>query len=296
MIRIGPAGWSYKDWNGIVYPKPKPRGFDPLRYLARYFDAIEINSTYYGPPSASATRKWVASIAENSTFRFTAKLLHSFTHERNPASNDEKEFKEGIAPIAEANRLGALLFQFPWSFKNSPENRQYIAGLQRRFREFPLVLEVRHASWNDPGILDFLSELEIGLCNIDQPLFKRSITPGADVTSAVGYVRLHGRNYKNWFSEKADVRERYDYLYPARELAPWVDRIAEIERRAKETYVMSNNHNLGKATINALQIMALLRGNIVDAPESLIEHYPDDLHGFAQVVKTPVLFSPQDCK
>lgn len=175
-----------------------------------------------GPPRPSSAQKWIESVSSNPRFRFTAKVFHSFTHERQPAPNDEKEFKEGIAPIAEAGRLGALLLQFPWSFKFSPENRQYVVGLRKSFSEFPLVVEVRHTSWLDEELLDLLSELGVGICNIDQPLFHRSVKPAADVTSGIGYVRLHGRNYRNWFSAKADVRDRYDHLYSPDELDPWI--------------------------------------------------------------------------
>lgn len=279
MIRIGTAGWKYKDWDGIVYPKPKPRGFNELEYLAQYFTAVEINSSYYGPPKAAAAKKWVESVSDNRLLQFTAKLLHSFTHERKPAPNDEKEFKDGIAPLIEGGRFGALLLQFPWSFRNSRENREYIASLQRRFREYPLVLEVRHGSWTEPETFDFLAELDIGLCNIDQPLFGRSIKPGAEVTSAIGYIRLHGRNYKSWFAESATVRERYDYLYPVQELDQWVDRTIEISRKTKDTYVMSNNHNLGKAAVNAIQLTSILNAEPVPAPPALASHYPE-LDGF----------------
>ncbi len=281
MIRVGPAGWAYKDWNGIVYPKPKPRGFDELAYLAKYFNAIEINTSYYGPPKPATARKWVESIAANSAFQFTAKLFHSFTHERKPALNDEKDFKEGIAPLVEGGRLGALLLQFPWSFKNSPENRRYLTALSRCFVEYPLVLEVRHASWTEPEILDFLGELDIGLCNIDQPIFQQSIKPGAHATSTVGYIRLHGRNYRSWFSETANVRERYDYLYSVDELEPWLDRAKAVAGRTKDTYVVSNNHNVGQAPVNAIQIMSMLKGVAVQAPPLLVEHYPE-LREFAE--------------
>ncbi len=275
MIRVGTAGWKYKDWDGIVYPKPKPRSFDELAYLARYFNTIEINSSYYGAPRPSAAKKWAESVAENSAFQFTAKLFHSFTHERKPAPNDEKDFKDGMTPLVEAGRLGALLLQFPWSFRNSRESREYLIDLHRQFREYPLVLEVRHASWTEPGILDLLAELDIGLCNIDQPLFKRSIKPGAEATSAIGYIRLHGRNYKTWFAESANVRERYDYLYSVDELAPWIDRVKDIARRTKNTYMVSNNHNIGKSTTNALQLTSILKGEPVPAPPTLLQHYPE---------------------
>ncbi|MFL6415791.1 MAG: DUF72 domain-containing protein [Bryobacteraceae bacterium] len=261
MIRVGPAGWSYKDWRGVVYPNQRPRSFNELAYIAGFFDTVEINSSFYGAPRPTAAKKWVESVSGNEKFRFTAKLFHSFTHERKPAPLDEREFKEGIAGIAEANRLGALLAQFPWSFKNDGENRRYLVDLRRRFGEYPLVLEVRHSSWMEEDILELLAGLDVAICNIDQPLFKRSVRPSALVTSKIGYVRLHGRNYKSWFSKTADVRERYDHLYSVDELEPWVARSKEIAAQADDTYVITNNHYLGKAVVNAVEISTILRGN-----------------------------------
>ncbi len=278
MIRIGPAGWKYQDWEGVVYPKPAPRGFDPLAYLAEYFTTVEINTSYYGPPRPAAARKWVDSVSSHPEFRFTAKLFRSFTHERRPAPEDERDFRAGIAPIVEAGRLGAILIQFPWSFKNDPENRRYLWQLQARFREYPLVVEVRHNSWITDEVLDAFAELGLGLCNIDQPIFGRSVRPSSHTTSTVGYVRLHGRNYQTWFSRQANVRERYDYRYSHAELEPWVARIRSIAEDAEDTYAVTNNHNLGKATVNALELKAFLGGTPVKVPPRLIESYPD-LHG-----------------
>jgi uncharacterized protein YecE (DUF72 family) len=275
VIRVGPAGWAYKDWEGNVYPPKKPKGFNPVAYLAQYFDTIEINSSFYGPPRPSAAKAWTERVQANDQFRFTAKLYQAFTHKRNATAQDEHDFKEGIAPLIEAGRFGALLLQFPWSFRFEPENRLYLLDLQKRFREYPLVLEVRHASWAEAGVLDFLEQLGIGLCNIDQPLFKRSIKPGAAATSPIGYIRLHGRNYQTWFSEKASVRERYDYLYSVDELSSWVDRARVVAERTTDTYVVSNNHNIGKAAANSLEIKSLLTGKRVTAPTTLVEHYPE---------------------
>lgn len=279
MIRIGPAGWAYKDWWGIVYPKPKPRGFQELTFLAKYFDALEINVSFYRPLAAKTASAWIERVQDNPNFRFTAKLWRGFTHDRNATAADEREFKDGLAPFFEAGRLGALLLQFPWSFRNTEANRDCVARLCARFRDYPLVLEVRHGSWSEPGTLDTLEQLNLGLCNIDQPLFKRSIKPAALTTSAVGYIRLHGRNYQSWFTENKHVGERYDYLYSVEELAPWLDRIKVVEHAAKDTYVVTNNHYLGKAVVNALEISSILKGETVAAPQTLVEHYPE-IHGF----------------
>jgi uncharacterized protein YecE (DUF72 family) len=275
MIRIGPAGWSYKDWEETVYPQKPGKNFDPLEYLARYFSTIEINSSFYRPPAVSTTKAWVKRVAANKEFTFTAKLYRLFTHERGKATKaDEKEFHEGMAPLLKAGKLGALLLQFPWSFKNTVEDRVYLAELLEKFAKYPLVLEVRHSSWNTPAMYEWLQERAVGICNIDQPVFSKSIRPAALTTSPVGYVRLHGRNYQNWFREKAPRDERYNYLYSFDELDPWLKRIKEVAKQTRETYVITNNHFRGQAVVNAIEIEAALKEQRVPAPEPLFSIYP----------------------
>ncbi len=281
MTRIGPAGWAYKDWWGVVYPAKKPRGFSEVAYLAQYFDTIEINVTFYRPLSAKTAVAWLQKIETYPRFRFTAKLWRGFTHDRNATATDEQEFKDGIAPMLEQGKLGALLMQFPWSFRNTPENRDYLARLCARFAEFPLVLEVRHASWSEPGVLAMLEQLNLGLCNIDQPLFGKSVGPSAIATSTLGYVRLHGRNYDSWWRDQKYYGERYDYLYSVAELDPWVDRIKTVEHSVKDTYVVTNNHYIGKAVVNAFEISSILKNEPLPMPPELVERYPE-LEPFAR--------------
>ena len=275
LIHIGPAGWSYKDWEGVVYPQKPGSKFDPLSYLARFFDTIEINSSFYRPPTPSTSRSWVKRVADNPSFTFTAKLHRVFTHDRGKATaEDEKAFREAMNPLAEAGMLGALLIQFPWSFKNTDDERAYLNKLLSQFQEYPLVIEVRHVSWNTPGIYEELEERGVGICNIDQPLFHKSIKPSALSTSSIGYVRLHGRNYQNWFREQAPRDDRYNYLYSLDELDPWITRIKDVARQTKESYVITNNHFLGKAVVNALEIKSILGEKRVEAPAPLFEKYP----------------------
>jgi uncharacterized protein YecE (DUF72 family) len=274
-IRVGPAGWSYDDWDGIVYPRPKPRGFHAAEYLAQFFSTIEINTSFYHPPAARMTREWARRVEHNRDFRFTVKLWQRFTHDRSAGREDEKTFKEGIAPLASAGKLGAVLMQFPWSFKNNKENREYLGGLVMQFMEFPLVLEVRHASWNQPEVFRMLADLGVGFCNIDQPVIGRSIAPSDRSTGPVGYVRLHGRNYENWFSSGDHPEERYNYLYRAQELEPWVERIKNIAEHTEATFVITNNHFEGKAIANALQLVNRITGKAVRVPETLFERYPE---------------------
>jgi uncharacterized protein YecE (DUF72 family) len=287
MLHFGTAGWLYRDWDGIVYPSPKPKGFDPLEYLARFFTTVEVNSTYYHPAKAVTAAKWIDRVSDFPDFRFTAKLWKRFTHERGSAwtRNEVKEARAAFDKLHKAGRLGAVLLQFPWSFRRTDENREWLDDLTRTFRMYPLVLEVRHESWNIPGFYESLTEHGIGFVNIDQPLFSKSIKPSASVTSAVGYIRVHGRNYKEWFRKGAGVEARYDYLYSAAELKPWAARAKEIASQAEETYVVTNNHYKGKAAANAVMLEALVGRKKVPAPASLVEEYPDELTRFAKPVR-----------
>jgi uncharacterized protein YecE (DUF72 family) len=274
-ILVGPAGWSYADWRGRVYPETAGTRFDTLALVAKYFDTAEINSSFYHPPSPETARSWLRRIAHNPNFIFTAKLNRAFTHDRGKATaEDEKLYRDGIDPLMEAGKLGAVLMQFPWSFKNDREERAFLDQLVERFKAYPLVVELRHESWNNPRILQTLEDLGLGLCDIDQPLFANSIKPSAEVTSAIGYIRLHGRNYQNWFREEANVVERYDYLYSRDELEPWVDRIKEIAQKAKQTFVVTNNHARGQSLVNAFEILAELEEERVPGPAKLIDAYP----------------------
>jgi len=279
VIRFGVAGWDYQDWWGRVYPAAKARGFDPLTYLARYFDTIEINSTFYRPASARSATSWAKRVAHNQDFKFTAKLWHRFTHERATAwSADEVALaRDGLTPLADAGNLGCVLVQFPWSFKRTPESREWLDDVLSAFGAFPLAVEVRHSSWNVPEFYGSLAERGVGVVNIDQPVFKNSIKPGAAVTAAVGYVRLHGRNYQNWFRDEAEPHERYDYLYQAEELRPWLERIHQVAERARETYVITNNHYQGQAAVNAAMLRRLDGAEQVEVPPELEEAYRSTL-------------------
>src|ERR1043166_7614424 len=274
-IRVGPAGWSYADWRGRVYPESGGTKFDTLALVSKYFDTAEINSTFYHPPSPETARSWLQRVEHNPNFIFTAKLYRTFTHERGKATaEDEKLFREGIDPLMEAGKLGAVLIQFPWSFKNEIEERNYLNQLAGRFKEYPLVVELRHESWNNPRVLQTLEDLGVGLCDIDQPQFANSIKPSAEVTSSIGYIRLHGRNYQNWFRAEANVMERYDYLYSRDDLHQWIDRIREVSDKAKQTFVITNNHARGQSLVNAFEILAQLEEDRVPGPAKLIETYP----------------------
>ena len=320
-IRVGTAGWSYKDWDGILYPpEVTRRKIHAVEFLARFFDVIEINTSFYGHIRPELGRLWCHKAkAVNPNFIFTAKLHRSFTHSPlavmeptsaasiRPNDEDERLAREGLASLAAENMLGALLIQFPVSFKNTSLNRDYLEQLLRQFIEYPRVVEVRHESWNQPETLAQFLRHNVGFCNIDQPLLGRSLAPTEHVTSNLGYVRLHGRNYEHWFESgpesgseggskndaeaepanpsgtrtatsgrATDHRDaRYNYLYKPAELEKWKQKIEIIAEKAQSTFVIANNHYNAKAPVNALELRHMLEGKKVRAPETLVRHYPE---------------------
>ncbi|HUT08711.1 MAG TPA: DUF72 domain-containing protein [Candidatus Latescibacteria bacterium] len=273
---VGTAGWSYEDWDGIVYPVPKARGFHALPYLADYIDIVEVNSTFYRPASAALARSWLKKIEDRPDFLFALKLHQVFTHQRKDFTHkDVDEFKTAADLIRLQGRLAALLIQFPWSFANTPANTDYLLRLLGFFAGYPLTVEVRHGSWEDDGFYALLRENGAAFCNIDQPVFKNSIKPSAVSTCPeFAYVRFHGRNYKNWFREGAGRDDRYDYLYAKDELGDWIERIKELGKKSGRVYVITNNHYRGQAMANALQIRNMITGDKVDIPDLLLEKYP----------------------
>ena len=278
MIRVGPAGWSYADWEGVVYPRPKPRGFHPLPYLAQYVDCIELNSSFYATPRADYAAKWVGHVSDRPDFLFTAKLQDVFTHrpfhDTARLREEAEHFRAGLAPLRGAGRLACLLVQFPFSFRRTPAAEKRLAWIAETFLDHSLVLEVRHRSWFDDAGRAFVTGRGFNLATIDLPDHPDHPPPFVEPTGPIGYLRLHGRNAAAWFDAEAGRDQRYDYLYDKEELY----RLAETARRlatgTDATYVITNNHFSGKAVANALELRSELEGTPPRAPKELVLRYP----------------------
>jgi uncharacterized protein YecE (DUF72 family) len=288
-IRIGTSGWHYPaagGWNGLFYPKPRPRGFDELAFYARFFDTVEINTTFYGQPRAEVSRAWADRTPEG--FQFSVKLYQQFTHPKMflervtrdlarrlgtadiPAeavaalidanASDIDEFKRGIAPLAEARKLGPLLAQFPASFKDDASARTHLAALLRAFGEYSVAVELRHRSWSDhrTKTLDLLEAFGAGWVQIDEPKFADSVRQDLAPTDApFFYLRLHGRNAKQWWHH-AHRDDRYDYLYDDDELQPMADALEVAAKHGKKAYAYANNHKNAQAIVNATELKEMV--------------------------------------
>jgi uncharacterized protein YecE (DUF72 family) len=257
-LYVGTCGFSYRDWIGTFYPTGI-KSLEMLPYYAERFAAVEIDSTYYAIPRPalfeSMDRRTPAS------FRFTVKAPGSVTHippDAAPAGADMKSFRECVEPLVRSKKLGAVLAQFPHSFRPGPAAYARLEELVAAWPDLDLVAEFRHRSWQADRTLVRLRALGVGICNVDEPRFASLMHPGSEVTSHIGYVRFHGRNYGKWWKQDRQPSERYDYLYSKEELGEWVGRIAAVEERARDTYVFFNNHRLGKAAANAQDLAGML--------------------------------------
>ncbi len=271
-VSIGIAGWSYADWQGIVYTDSK---MDQLVYVSGFVDCIEINSTFYRPPFAKTVRSWLERTSQKPEFFFTAKLHQSFTHEGKVDSEIVKQFHRGFEPFLEAKKLRHLLVQFRYDFADREPARRHLANIVSCFNEaFDLVVELRHVSWESPGALDFLEQLGVTVCNLDYPTSRQSFNLQHCTVGRSGYFRMHGRNAETWFS-KAGRDETYNYYYNEGELAGIKQRLDELGKAFESLTVIANNHYRGAELANALELKALVTGQKQLIPEGLLKAYPD---------------------
>ncbi len=309
VIRIGTSGWNYPSgagtWNGVFYPpaRGRPRGFDELSFYAGRFDTVEVNSTFYGQPRADVTRAWVRRTPAH--FEFSVKLYQKFTHPRmfterlarsvpspptdeqaggwlaalaRPTQVDVDEFRRGIDPLASAGKLGALLAQFPASFKNDAAQRDYLALLLATFKDYPVAVELRHRTWSDhfSDTLALLNRFQAAWVQIDEPKFRFSIRqnylPNVD---GFYYMRLHGRNAAQWWTHSKS-EDRYNYLYSAEELREFSDALGAARHIVRKAYLYTNNHFSAKSIANAAMIRKDLGEPLPGEYSSeFVERYPE---------------------
>jgi uncharacterized protein YecE (DUF72 family) len=296
-IRVGTSGWSYPSgkgtWNGIFYPDQparRPRGtpkFDELAFYAEHFDTVEVNSSFYRVPTVATVEKWAERTPEG--FEFSLKLYQKFTHPDlfakatggDPSqlgAKDVDAFRVALEPLVKAGKLGALLAQFPASFKNDAESAGYLEWLLKSFKDYPIAVELRHRTWSEQPseTAQLLSAYDAALAQIDEPKFKTSIrqTLLPNVKS-VYYLRLHGRNAAQWWKHEAS-EDRYNYLYSEEELQPFAEAAKAASREVKKAYLYANNHFSAKSVANAAILKAQL-GQELDGeyPVAFVEEYPD---------------------
>ena len=281
---IGTAGWSYKDWVPSFYPKNQSAGFDWLQFYAHYFNCVEVNSTYYTYISPKIVEGWIRKVTDSEDFLFTVKLHQDFTHKKDFDHQKIKSVNYNLDLLKQAERLGGLLIQFPYSFSFDTATADYVRELRDIFQSFNCFVEVRHKSWLKKETLEMFKKLNLTYCTIDQPQIGEAIPFEPIITNDKAYLRFHGRNVKTWLKSinsygkqqsYEEQSERYKYLYSPGELVEIDQKIKSIKEKVKEIYVIMNNHPQGDAIANAFELIHLLEEkDKVQVPGTIVKAYP----------------------
>ena len=273
-IFIGTSGWSYPKgegtWTGHFYPTAK---INELEYYSQFFNTVEINSSFYRPPNPGYVYNWIRRTPPD--FLFTAKLWQKFTHpkmyeeatgtEAAISKKDVDMFNSSIEPLSRSGKLGALLAQFPPSFKNDAYSQQILNAVINTFGQYRLAVELRHRSWSDDeNTAELLRERNVAWVQIDEPKFQSSIAVDIPLTSDMAYFRFHGRNKEMWW--KGDRETRYEYLYSPEEIDELVERLKEANKQANLLFAFFNNHWRGYAPRNAVDMKRALNSPVKEPP------------------------------
>jgi len=284
-VRIGTASWTDKTllasgW----YPAGATSAAERLGFYAEHFPVVEVDSTYYTPPSERNSQLWAERTPDGFTFNIKAYSLftqhptrvasiykdlrpesgktNAYLKDFEPAVVDEiwARFLSALAPLADAGRLGAILLQFPQWFVTKPENREYLLQCQERCAPYPVCVEFRHESWmsekNRDRTVDFLRRHALPYVVVDMPQgFRSSVPPVVEATAPLSVVRFHGHSEK-W--ESKDIYDRFGYEYSEQELKQWVQPVEQLAGNAEEVHVLFNNCYRNYAQTNARQLAELL--------------------------------------
>jgi len=281
---IGTAGWSYKDWVPNFYPKNQSAGFDWLQFYSHYFNCVEVNSSYYAYISPKVVEGWVRKVTDSDNFIFDVKLHQDFTHKRSFDNQNIKSVRYNLDLLSNAERLGGLLIQFPYSFSFNNAAVQYLQKLKNIFPDYKCFIEVRHSSWNNKEALKFFKDADLTYCTIDQPQIGKAILFEPVITYDIAYIRFHGRNEDAWknsinnYGKKQTYEqrsERYKYLYSPGELVEIEQKIKSVQEKVKEVHVIMNNHPQGDAVANAFELVHLLESaDKIEIPGTILNAYP----------------------
>jgi uncharacterized protein YecE (DUF72 family) len=294
MITVGTCSWAEKTLvkSGDFYPKEANTAEARLRYYAEFFNTVEIDSAFYALPSERNAALWAERTPDNFIFHVKVyaaltghgldpKTLPGDLQELIPQQDREREhiyirdkellqavarrFKEALAPLKKAGKLGVMVFQFPPWFHYKPSNLDYVLTCKRLMRGLPVAVEFRHGSWFTPqrrgSVVEFLRKNKLINVVADEPQYGTLDTVPfvPEVTADIAYFRFHGRNKANWLKRGVEVSQKYNYFYSDDELRKFSPAILNVSRQAKTTYAMFNNCHGSFAVRNALRLREMLR-------------------------------------
>lgn len=254
-IYLGTGGYSDDDLVGVLYPDNAKKS-DYLRHYADNYRAVEVNSSFYAPIG----RKAFEGMLEKShgQLQFGIKLHQDFSHHGKGTAEHAAAFIEAIEPIQAADKLAALLLQFPHSFDRTANHRQYLAQVVSWFEGVPLTIEFRHPSWHTEPVIASFRQQGLIWCSVDYPNVQGLPQSDIHLTTRRGYLRLHGQNL-NWW-EAYNAAERHDYRYTEQDMQQLATQIAAKQQEFDDLFVFFQNTVKGHAVYNIAMLRQALQG------------------------------------
>jgi uncharacterized protein YecE (DUF72 family) len=250
QVWIGTSGYSYPDWVGPFYP-PSTRTGRMLAHYCRHFPLVELNFTFYRPPTAAVLTRLAEKTPEG--FQFLVKLPRALSHERQP--EEVAPFREAVEALRERGRLLGLLCQLPQATHHDRPALAWLDRLAGELADYPLAVEFRHRSWFRPEVPHWLEERRLELVAVDVPDLPGLYPRGLVQAGPRIYVRFHSRHAANWYLSD---KERYDYHYPDAALEEWITAVRGAAGRTSHALVLFNNCHRGQAAENARRMGELL--------------------------------------
>lgn len=265
-ILIGTSGYDHPELKGSFYPENLPRK-SFLEYYSTKFNALEINSTFYGMPTQERMLNFYN--RSQGRVKFSIKLTRTMTHEIDRQwMSQAEEFKTALKPLVQKDALAVVLIQFPESFGYTPESRRYLAALLKELSPLSCVVEFRNSSWIRTSVFEGLAERNTGIVYCDMPQcatpFQNSTQLKTPFIGTNAYIRMHGRNENGWYAKTIPGEEtkRYDYEYSIEELKSFIPIIKNAQSEGRLVQLYFNNHPKGIGFKNALQLMELIKNAV----------------------------------
>ena len=269
-VAIGVSGWRHESWRELL--EQSGSGLDDiLTTLQWLFEVIEIADSYYHPPAVATVERWLRGLDQQAAVRFSVKLWQKFVREPGALSSpgDVRLFKSVLLPLQAANRLAAVVAQFPIAFEARSKHEAWLAALYDNFADYPLVLELLHPSWQKSAFLRDLCQRGVSIAHLEQPGMAAAFQPH-DWSMPVGYLRCSGENRVHWFDLNASRDQRFEYFYSDDEIRGLTAKVNAISNKSLSCYVIFNNYPKGFALRNAVQLRQTFTELPVSAPAQLL--------------------------
>jgi uncharacterized protein YecE (DUF72 family) len=268
---VGTSGYNYKDWEIIFYPEKTKGKFDKLRFYSQFFDFVEIESTFHNFYSKDVAKSLIEKVKDNKNFTFSIILNYAFTHQESYNKNELRMMINFIDELYCNNKLECILLHLPYYFFNTKENREKLLKLKKIFKDYRLIVELKHISWHSPLTYNFLEESKFHMCLIDQPIIMGNANLKSIVLGKYSYLHLYGKGTK--INTENNNGDKFDYLYSNTELFEISKIIDELRKKSDKVFIIFKNSSMGKAIANAFTLSSYIKKRPVLIPEQTVYYY-----------------------